>query len=70
MDQRTNNTMAKRKWTKGQTIQWPKENGPKDRQYNGQKKIDQRTDNTMAKRKWTKGQTIQWPKENGPKNKQ
>jgi hypothetical protein len=51
--------MAKRKRTKGQTIQWPKEKGQKDRQHNGQKKKDKRTDNTMAKRKRTKGQTTQ-----------
>jgi hypothetical protein len=44
----TDNTLAKRKRTKEQTTQWPK-----DRQYNGQK-----TDNTMTKR-----QTTQWPKD-------
>jgi hypothetical protein len=37
--------MAKRKRTKGQTIQWPKEKGQKDKQYNGQKKKDKRTNN-------------------------
>ena len=68
-DRRTDNTMAKRKRTKGS----------KDRQYNGQKKMDKRiegqtiqwpkgngqkdrrTDNTMAKKlkdKWTNGQTM------------
>ena len=62
--------MAKRKRTKGQTIQWPKEKGQKDRQHNGQKKKDKRTDNTMAKRKRTKGQTTQWPKEKGQKDRQ
>jgi hypothetical protein len=34
MDKRTNNTMIKWKWTKGQTIQWLRENGQKDKQYN------------------------------------
>jgi Flp pilus assembly protein TadB len=48
---RTDNTMAKRKKTKGQTTQWPKEKRQKDRQHNGQKKKDNRTDNAMAKRK-------------------
>jgi hypothetical protein len=48
---------SKRKRTKGQTTQWPKEKGQKDRQHNGQKKKDKRTDSTMAKRKRTKGQT-------------
>jgi len=32
---------------KGQTIQWPKENGWKDKQYNGQKKTDERTNNDL-----------------------
>jgi hypothetical protein len=41
---------------KGQTTQWPKENG-------NQKKMETRTNNTMAKRKWKQGQTIQWPQE-------
>ena len=45
--------MAKRKSTKEQTTQWPKEKGQKNRQHNGQKKKDKRTDNTMAKRKRT-----------------
>ena len=31
-DQQTNNTMAKRKQTNRQTIQWPKENRPADKQ--------------------------------------
>jgi hypothetical protein len=57
--------MAKRR-TKGQTPQWPKEEGQKDKHLNGQKK-DKRTDNSMAKRR-TKGQTPQWPKE-GQKDK-
>jgi hypothetical protein len=35
--------MAKRKKTKGQTTQWPKEKGQKDKQHNGQKKKDKRT---------------------------
>jgi hypothetical protein len=45
---RKDNTMAKRKWTKGQTTpwpkeeeqttQWPKENEQKDRQHHRQKK--------------------------------
>ena len=59
------------KW-KGQTTQWPKEEGPdnkmtkrrRTRQHNGQKKKDQITqwpkeegpDNTMTKWKRTKGQ--------------
>jgi hypothetical protein len=30
--------MTKRNRTKGQTTQWPKEIGQKDRQYNDQKK--------------------------------
>ena len=42
---------------KGQTTQWPKENGNKDKQHNGRKK-------------WKQGQTTQWPKENGNKDKQ
>jgi hypothetical protein len=37
-DKRTNNTMTKRKRTKGQITQWPKEKG-------------KRTNNTMAKGK-------------------
>ena len=57
MDKRTNNTMTKKKWTKGQTIQWLE-------------KMDKRTNNAMTKRKWTKGQTIQWLRENGQKDKQ
>jgi hypothetical protein len=32
--------MAKRKRTKEQTTQWPKEKGQKNRQHNGQKKKD------------------------------
>jgi hypothetical protein len=48
-DRRTDNTMAKRKRTKGS----------KDRQYNGQKKMDKRIE----------GQTIQWPKGNGQKDR-
>jgi hypothetical protein len=58
METRTNNTMATRKWKKGQTTQWPKENGNKDKQHNGQKKMETRTNNTMATRKWKKGQTM------------
>ena len=46
-------TMAKRKRTKGQTTQWPKEKGQKDKQHNGQKKKDKRTDSTIVKRKRT-----------------
>ena len=56
--------MAKRKRTNRQTIQWSKEKGQIDRQYNGQKK---KTDDTMTKRK---RQTIQWPKEKGQKDRQ
>jgi hypothetical protein len=33
MDKKTNNTMTKRKWTKGQTIQRLRENEQKDKQY-------------------------------------
>ena len=55
--------MAKREVTKGQTIQWPREKGQKDKQHNGQERSDKRTNNTMAKREVTKGQTIQWPRE-------
>ena len=51
--------MAKRKKTKGQRTQWPKEIKQKDKQHNGQTKKDKRTDNTMTKRKKTKGQTTQ-----------
>jgi hypothetical protein len=40
--------MAARKWKQGQTTQWPKENGNKDKQHNGQKKMETRTNNTMA----------------------
>jgi hypothetical protein len=54
----TNNTMAKREGTKGQTIQWPREKGQKDKQYNGQERRDIRKNNTMAKREGTKRQTI------------
>jgi hypothetical protein len=46
--------MAKRRRTKGQTTQWPKE-GQKDKHLNGQKK-DKRTNTSMAKRRRTKGQ--------------
>jgi hypothetical protein len=35
--------MAKRTRTRGQTIQWPKEKGQEDKQYNGQKNKDKRT---------------------------
>jgi hypothetical protein len=49
--------MDKIKGTEGQTIQWTKEKGRKDRQYNGQKKRDGRTNNTMEKIKGTEGQT-------------
>jgi hypothetical protein len=66
----TNNTMANREGTKGQTIQWPREKGQKDKQNNGQERRDKRTNNTMAKREVTKGQTIQWPREKGQKDKQ
>jgi hypothetical protein len=62
--------MVKRK---RHTIQWSKETGQKDIQYNGQKKKDKKTYNTMVKRKrhtiqWskekrTKRHTIQWSKE-------
>jgi hypothetical protein len=62
--------MTKRKWTKGQTIQWLREHGQKDKQYNDKEKMDKRTNNTMTKRKWTKGQTIQWLREHGQKDKQ
>jgi hypothetical protein len=40
--------MAKRTRTRGHTIQWPKEQGQEDKQYNGQKNKDKRTNNTMA----------------------
>ena len=43
-DRQYNGQKETDKRIEGQTIQWPKENGQKDR----------RTDNTMAKRKWTK----------------
>jgi hypothetical protein len=69
-DKRTNNTMAKREGTKGQTIQWPREKGQKNKQYNGQERSDKRANNTMARREVTKGQTIQWPREKGQKDKQ
>jgi hypothetical protein len=46
--------MVKRKRTKGQTTQWSKEKGQKDKQHNGQKKKDKRTNNTMVKRKKNK----------------
>jgi hypothetical protein len=62
--------MVKRKRNKGQTTQWSKEKGQKDRQHNGQKKKDKRTDNIMVKRKRTKGQTTQWSKEKGQKDRQ
>jgi hypothetical protein len=39
-DKRTNNTMAKRKKTKGQTTQWLKEKRQKDKQHNGQKRAE------------------------------
>ena len=61
-DKRTNNTTAKRKGIKRQTIQQPKEKGQKDKQYNNPKKKDKRTNNATAQRKRTKGQTIQQPK--------
>jgi uncharacterized membrane protein YvlD (DUF360 family) len=48
------NTMGKIKRTKGETTQWSKEKGQKERQHNGQKKKDKRRDNTMVKRKRTK----------------
>jgi hypothetical protein len=44
-------------WTKGQTIQQPKDK-------------DKRKDNTTAQRKRKKGQTIPQPKEKGQKDKQ
>jgi uncharacterized protein Veg len=62
--------MDKIKGTEGQTIQWTKEKGRKDKQYNGQNKGDGRTNNTMDKIKGTEGQTIQWTKEKGRKDKQ
>ena len=37
----------------GQTTQWQKEKGQKDKQHNGKKKKDKRTNNTMAKRRRT-----------------
>jgi hypothetical protein len=40
--------MVKRKRTKGQTTQWSKEKGLKDRQHNGQKKKDKRTNNDIT----------------------
>jgi hypothetical protein len=46
--------MAKREGTKGQTTQWPREKGQKDKQYNGQERRDKRTNNTMTKREGTK----------------
>jgi hypothetical protein len=49
--------MAKREGTKGQTIQWPREKGQKDKKY-------------KSKREGTKEQTIQWPREKGQKDKQ
>jgi hypothetical protein len=52
---RTDNTMTKRKYTKGQTILSPKENIQKDKQYYHQKKIYKRTNkdpqNTTQKTK-------------------
>jgi hypothetical protein len=60
--------MIKRKRTKRHTIQWSKEKGQKDIQYNGQKKKDKKTYNTMVKRKRTKRHTIQWSKEKGQKD--
>jgi hypothetical protein len=38
--EKPNNTMDKKKKTNRQTIQWTKERGQIDRQYNGQKKED------------------------------
>jgi hypothetical protein len=43
----TNNTMAKREVTKGQTMQWPREKGQKDKQCNGQERRGKRTNNDM-----------------------
>jgi hypothetical protein len=51
--------MTKRKSTKEQTTQCPKEKAQKNRQHNDQKKKYKRTDNTMTKRKSTKEQTTQ-----------
>ena len=39
--------MAKREGTKGQTIQWPREKGQKDKQYNGQERRDKMTKNDI-----------------------
>jgi hypothetical protein len=39
-DKRRDNTMGKIKSTKGETTQWSKEKGQKERQHNGQKKKD------------------------------
>ena len=55
-NKRTYNTMAERKRTKGQTIQWPKEKEQiqwptekeqNDIQYNGRKKKNKRTNNNL-----------------------
>ena len=62
--------MDKRKRTNRQTIQWTKERGQIDRQYNRQKKEDKQTDNTIDKRKRTNRQTIQWTKERGQIDRQ
>ena len=61
-DKRRDNTMVKIKRTKGETTQWSKEKGQKERQHNGQNKKDKRRDNTMDKIKRTKGETTQWTK--------
>jgi hypothetical protein len=53
-DKRTNNEMTKRTRTRGQTLQWPTEQGQENKQYNGQKNKDKRTNNTMAKRTRTR----------------
>jgi hypothetical protein len=52
--------MGKIKRSKGETTQWAKEKGQKERQHNSQKKKDKRRDNTMGKRKRTTGETTQW----------
>ena len=54
--------MGKIKRTKGETTQWSKEKGQKERQHNGQNKKFKRRDNTMDKIKRTKGETTQWTK--------
>jgi hypothetical protein len=61
--------MVKRKRSKGETTQWSKEKGQKERQHNGQKKKDKRRDNTKVTRKRTKGETTQWSKEKGQKER-